>query len=650
MKLCILLLFCTLQLFALSQDEAIQKALKLQLYSSKQWLDLLHFNGRKSEIDSADFFYAPNGHRDPKAELIATIKAFYQEVDSVVVPQDFIQKISKANTLLDSATTSLPKRSVLKEDYHALCRFPARFFYLNSILNFDSLPHLECDEFNTMRAYINPKSASLIFPSAHINSPASMFGHTFLLLNSSFDSRLLAFALNYQAAADPKVENAFIFTFKGLFGLYSGQYSLLPYYDKIKEYVDVENRDIWEFDLNLTQEEIAQMYRHIWELSDSTSAYYFFHRNCSYNILWLLEVARPNLRLRQQFAHQVNPPETLFVIQNAHLITKETYRPSKRSKLLAYEKKMRLQDVIKAKKVARGKLAPQAILDNNHLSLIQKQYILESSLEMSEYWYMKSKLTNENYTSIIYESASARSKLGESEAPQIPQPRSPLYANQGLRISPMYVLTQDSSGYTTQGLGLDFRLTFHDISDNDIGYLKGAQIELLKVLAHTGLDSANNSYAKIHSATIFSIASFGMISKFFTPLSYRIDTGFSRQFLQPELRYYLAPSIGATFSITRSGYVYYLLEPTLYLNALQLPRFALSNVFGLVLGNDKRTKLALEYKLKGYDIALFGHYISATTSFNLWQNLGLFLTLESNILPREYPSHYALQSGLRIYF
>lgn len=156
--------------------------------------------------------------------------------------------------------------------------------------------------------------------------------------------------------------------------------------------------------------------------------------------------------------------------------------------------------------------------------------------------------------------------------------------------------------------------------------------------------------AHIHHATILSLASFGMVSKFFTPFSYRLDMGFSRQFLHDTLRYYLALGGGLSTRIGHYSYVYYLLEPTLYFDKHNQGRFLLSNAFGVVLGNDGALKLALEYKLRAYSSRDLGHYVSATGSINLRPNLGLFLTIESNLLPQPYISRYGLQSGFRIYF
>ena len=615
---------------------------------------MLHFGnffgfGRKgkSEIVAPIFFLSPNGKKDAKAELLATIEGFYQSVESITVPKEFEEKISKANALLDAAVTSLPRRSSAKEDYHAICRFPARFYYLDSLLHFENLPTLQCKEFNAMRDYVNPISATLIFPSAHINSPASMFGHTFLLLNSGFNSRLLSFAINYQANADENVENGFAFAFKGLLGMYAGSYSILPYYDKVKEYRDSENRDIWEFDLDLSTDEVAQMYRHIWELGDSYSYYYFFDENCSYNILWLLEVARPSLNLRKKFIYQVNPPETLFVMKNAGLIKNETFRPSKRAKILEYEKQMSFSDVRKAKKLAKDKMSADEILQDKSLSLRQKQYILESGIEMSEYRYMKAKLEHEQYTQIAHNLAQARAKMGASPTLTPPAPASPLRANQGGRITPSYYFTSNTDSLKhSQGIALDVRLAYHDISDNDRGYLKGAQIEFLQANAHLQITPKTDMY--LHNATILSLASFGNISKFFTPFSYRIATGFSRQFLQPNLRYYASFSGGGSVGISQHSFAYYLLEPTFYFNANNRPDFLLSNVFGVSLSNDSWWKLATEYKFRAYALDTFGHNLSVVASANLTHNVGIFFSLEQNFLPSLTRS--TLNAGMRAYF
>jgi hypothetical protein len=226
-------------------------------------------NDGESEIDDASFFLSSEGKSNASSELNATIELLLNE------------------TVFDDNATA--------------CRFPARKAWLQEQLKIDAFVKTECKAFSTLVKKVDPKSATLVFPSAHINSPASMFGHTFLRIDSSYDSKLLSHAINYAATADQGSENGVVFAIKGLFGGYSGAYSLLPYYEKLKEYRDTEQRDIWEYELNLSEAEVKRMLLHIWELGNSFSWYYFFDENCSYNMLWLIEVARPTVYLREKF-------------------------------------------------------------------------------------------------------------------------------------------------------------------------------------------------------------------------------------------------------------------------------------------------------------------------------------------------------------
>ena len=624
-------------------EAALKQAASQNLAASKEWRRLLHIENKQSEITSPFFFLNTQKHRAKnlaQAELEATIRAFYQDVDEVQIPPEIIAKREEQIKEYLKHDIKLPTRSIQKEDYHALCRFPARLAFLKAHIELESLPSLPCAEFQAMKDYIAPTRASVIFPSAHINSPASMFGHTFLLLDSKFNSRLLSFAINYQADADQSQENAVAFALKGLFGFYSGSYSILPYYDKIKEYSNTESRDIWEYGLNLTQEEVTRLYNHIWELSDAFSPYYFFHRNCSYNILWLLEVARPSLNLRQKFIYQVNPPETLFAMEEAGLITTATYRPSKRTKLYAYEKRMSFKEVRAAKALAKDRAEFERDIAP-HFTHAQQQDILESALELAEYRYIKGKLEHDRYTTLAHSLASSRSALGASEPLSIPTPSHPLEGNRSLRLTPLLL----ANAHGTHP-GLDFRITFHDITDNDRGYLKGAQIEFMRTLGYYDTSRTPQSAFRLHELNILSLASIAPLGKFFKPISYRFETGLNRKFNDKGLHYFAALGVGASVGLgasrelTTSAYGYYLLEPSFFINAHNKADFMLSHVLGLIFESGD-FKSSLEYKLKAFSsesvdseplsrgfLSHYTHFLNATLSYELGRNLSLFSRLE----------------------
>ena len=109
----------------------------------------------------------------------------------------------------------------------------------------------------TKHKNLQVKSISLIFPTAYISSPASMQGHTFLRLDKDINTPLIANAINYSARTNETF--GAIFAYKGLFGGYKGLYTMMPYYEKIGEYSDLELRDIWEYRLNFAQKEIDRL-------------------------------------------------------------------------------------------------------------------------------------------------------------------------------------------------------------------------------------------------------------------------------------------------------------------------------------------------------------------------------------------------------
>ena len=148
-----------------------------------------------------------------------------------------------------------------------------------------------------------------------MNNPSSMFGHTFLRFDRAEQderTRLLSYSVNYGAAVD--ADNGLQFALYGLTGGYPGTYSVMPYHQLVRKYSDYENRDIWEYQLNLTATEVRRLLEHLWELQSNYADYYFFDENCSYQLLFLLDVARPGLALTDRFEVYAIPVDTVRAV------------------------------------------------------------------------------------------------------------------------------------------------------------------------------------------------------------------------------------------------------------------------------------------------------------------------------------------------
>ena len=314
--------------------ELIAQADALDLANDSQWWALLaverRLTGRlESTADSPEFFLSPDGRTDPRAELHATLARFFDP----------------------SAT--------LKDNEPPQCALRGRYLWLDRRLHFDParLPPQPCPAYDEWRAAIDPAGVTLVFPEAYMNNPSSMFGHTLVRIDSATGKDLLAYGSNY--SADTGGDGGVAFAFKGIFGFYNGRFSIHPYYDIVKEYGDWEQRDIWEYPLTFDADQTELLLAHLWELRGVTFDYYFFDENCSYQILVLLDAARPGLDLASQFRAWVIPAATVRAVATTPgLIAGAAFRPSAATRLRHAAREMPRAQTTLAAAIADGDRPP----------------------------------------------------------------------------------------------------------------------------------------------------------------------------------------------------------------------------------------------------------------------------------------------------
>ncbi len=295
-----------------SVETDIQNYLKIaeqkQLHQDITWQRLMYADqSQKSEVTYDGYFYAKDGKNNLKNELEADVKALF----------------------INSA-----------ENQSIRCKLPARSRWLIQQLNIDTekLPIVKCPEFDQWINQIKPYKATLIYATDFMGNPSSMFGHTLLRLDPKDQKQLnlVSYAVNY--AATVSGEDNWSYAWKGLTGQYPGEYSLMPYYRKVKEYGDFESRDLWEYELNLTPEETRFLVEHIWEMQHVSFPYYFVSDNCAYRLLGLIDLVRPNLDLKKQFNYAAIPIETLKAVDQQDLVKEVVYRPALETQLLSQAK------------------------------------------------------------------------------------------------------------------------------------------------------------------------------------------------------------------------------------------------------------------------------------------------------------------------
>lgn len=438
-----------------------------------------------------------------------------------------------------------------------------------------------------------PKAATLVFPAAHNNSPASMFGHTLIRIDSRPRSDLLSHAATYAAVADDR--NNFLYAFKGIFGFYRGYYSNLPYYAKVAEYNDIERRDIWEYELNLTEDEVYRMVLYIWELQDIYSDYYFFDENCSYNLLFLLEAARPSLRLTDEVGNGLRfwviPVDTVRAIKKYGLVKAVRYRPSKVTRILFMASRMYadLQDVALA--LSSGHMEPQALADTG-LDAGKQAKVLDLAAEVLQYEFSIGRIEKDVYLKRYLAVLKARSSLGsyDSDTSEIPPPTPPDEGHLPGRIG-------IGAGYSDHSAfaEISWQPAYHDLMDPDPGYVRGSQIKFMDIRVRHYID---DSSLKLQGINVIDIVSLSDRSKFYKPVSWKVNTGLERMILadgRDHLLYRLNFGRGISIAAGRSGLAYAMAEADMKYTGAFESRYAagIGSSLGLLMNLTASWKLHL---------------------------------------------------------
>ncbi len=551
-------------------ESLIQLAKSKGLSEDPYWWILLHYKktifGAKSLVDDPDFFLADTGKHDPAAELEETLRGFFQR---------------------DPEAAG-----------ECVCRFIARFTWLKEQLDFDltMVPVAECPAFNDILAKINPKSATMIFPSSYINSPASLFGHTLIAIQTTVKSDLMSYAVNY--AATDIDNNGFLFSVKGILGFYKGYFSILPYYQKVEEYSDINQRDIWEYPLQLTEEEVVRMLRHLWELQEIYSDYYFFNENCSYTLLFLLDAARPSLRLTDEFHLWVMPVDTVRVQKKKGLIARAEYRPSKATRIRHILSLLDIDSQKLALAIIHGRLEPEDLFEKD-LDVETKIRILDLVMEFVQHQYADKDLTKEQYVDLFLKASKLRATLGKPAdgAYNITRPVQPEEGHKPNRLS-IGIGQRGWNDLKEKSLfqEIQYRPTYHDLMDSDKGYIKGAQIEFFSGSLRYYYDIDKVVLENFNLVNIFSVSS---RNRFFKHISWRVRTGLKQADLSDgdrTLVYYLNTGGGIAYENSILGMYYAMFEPEIALGGGLTDNFQIG--FGASFGLIKEV-------IDGWKIHLF---------------------------------------------
>ncbi len=463
----------------------LQQAQQLKLAEQPAWLALLHYQkeiiGHRyiSQADDERFFLSPEGRQNPTAELEADLRA-----------------------MLPESVSS-----------HAQCRFPARWYWLKQQLALPARYDVVCPELEKWLEQMQADSISLVFPSMYLNNPASSFGHTFLRFDNA-SSILLSHAINYAAANDPD-DNPLAYVYNGVFGGYTGVFATRRYFEMVQDYSDIENRDIWEYRLSYTPQQITQLARHIWELKDIDFDYFFFRENCSYRLMAILDVVTEDapLSTQQNFPLYAMPVDTVRTLGTHGLITERFYRPS-----LATRLKQGMAQFDEPARQAVMLLVNSALDIDEVITTITDE---ADQVSVLQHAYNMLQFRGQDNSTRAAQILSRRSQLDVMRVLTVQPTVAPEQGHDSARLS-LAAGRQNSLNFAQLGL----RPAFHDQLDAVDGYTRGSMISVLDTQLRWFPDSDDIRLEKLVFAKVESLTA---VSEWYAPLSWQADIKLERQ-------------------------------------------------------------------------------------------------------------------------
>lgn len=455
----------TIPCIAQTATAYLEQAHLAKLANHPYWLSLVHYQPQPhsssfsyvSDVTSTEFFLAQDGVNNPAAELMATINAFFK-----VQGDD--------------------------QNQHAQCRFPARYNWLKKVLGWsNSSPHkIACDAYQQWSLKGHVDSLSLVFATGYLGNPASFYGHLLLKFNADRTqaaSQLLDQSINFGAIV-LEGENPVVYVLKGLFGGYDATFSHEKFYRFNHNYAENELRDLWEYQLNLTQDEVEQIVSHSWELLGKKFRYFYLKENCAYQVAELLELVVEQPLLPRKLPWSI--PATVFdglvsierdgqpLVSSVHQI------PSRQNSL--YKKYATLDD--------RGQLVVHELVENElsfelaayqGLDEIEKILVVDTLLDYYEFLIVGEKSNQQ------YKHAKHKVLIERSQLPIQPNTATREYRNTAPpHEGPLPGMTRIGMFFNSKygvGTELQLRPVYYDSLGHDAGRLANSNLTMFDLKA-----------------------------------------------------------------------------------------------------------------------------------------------------------------------
>lgn len=343
-KINILLLLLILSITSVSAQKFNKDDL-IKLSNSNVWNSLIHFKNNNPNINSKSFLLSYENFT-PLNELKQTIENF--------------------------------------NNGKSICKYPARYFWLSKYLANNNFKKVKCEEFDYYLDATAVNNIDLVFASENVTSPSSMMGHVFFKLNGRKNDAKLENAVSFFTMID-SINIPLLILESTMLGM-DGYFILNPYKKQIFQYLHNENRNVFEYRLNLTAFEKKLILYHFWELKDIDMKYFFTGFNCATMINNILSITRDDFK--EENPLWVTPKDVIKNANKNKLINNFKMIPSLEWNLEMLNDKLGKHKTNKLKDFERFKKQ-----DFEKLSIIENEFLKE----YLKYQFIKNDLSKENF-------------------------------------------------------------------------------------------------------------------------------------------------------------------------------------------------------------------------------------------------------------
>ncbi|MFA9374907.1 MAG: DUF4105 domain-containing protein [Poseidonibacter sp.] len=400
------------------------------------------------------------------------------------------------------------------------CNFPARYNYLKKN-NYD-IPNFnlnKCEELNLFIKSFNKKHVSIVFSSEYTNNPSSAFGHTMLLFSNDLDSIEIGDTVHF-AAKTSKTDGFIKYSYKGFKGKYNGYFIREPFFKKIYEYNTLEQRHMYVYTLDFSENEILKLLYHLFEIRKATFKYYFLNGNCSTQITDLLNIVTNKKRTQTTYFLPIDTVKTFS--SNVSSISKFTPLSNKLDylihKMSDYEKK----------------IFNNVIFTNNKISADTPNIIKEALSYYTTFNFRRFHRIFKNYENIMTQKYTPTKIIDKTPNP-LDRTKASYYG--------LGYYKNKNSNY----LLLNYRPLFLDLQDIQLNNMQESEIKTLSL----NLLLSNNSI-KLKNLDFANIKSLPIQTSFHKPISWSIYSGLTRENKENDLKLNNEFGIGRTIDLYKN--------------------------------------------------------------------------------------------------